>query len=706
MSTRCIGFAAIAALLAPPLLAQPSQLYNSKASGPAAKIGGHWIIAQQEKAQDLNGDGDKNDRVLVEYDATTHAITSLGLAVGQVNSGFVGSAAELVFAIDELSQGSVDLNGDGDQLDQVLAVYHYATHSTTVIGEAQTHPYLRMAPDGSVAVVYRSESKLNVDLDGDGDKLDMVVGAIDPSTGAMLNTGRAIAFANSALGDSMQTTPCVGGKISLGVYEAAQSADFTGDGDLFDIEFTVFDLATATAQDSGLAIRDLDVDAATADMFLQVVEFEQHQTDLNGDGDASDRVLFRRDGASGTISNLGQAGAWIGGPGSGTISAATGRAAAFVFELQQGGVDLNGDGDAKDAELFRCDLASGALTDLHASFAGPTYFIASGDVVAVNQKESALPADLNGDGDKLDTLIYAVDLVTGALHATHLESFEAFENAAGHVGAVVTEQTFGATTLNFDADRNDRAVVLFDVARDEIRVLPASATIWGGSLIFDGTSSLAYWIAVELDNGKDLNGNGGLGDNVPVIHDLATNTTFDTGLAASMVTYGDEAVLQVSESSQNVDLDGDGLKNDVITFFYEPRPMGCGAIANFGAGCPTSAGSVPALDVNGCMIPGGEMSFQVRGGIAGKLAMIGIGAQAANLPLAGNCTLLASAPFALLFGPLPLAQNGKFLGTWELEATIPQGTPPGSVTMQAFVADPGKPLGFAASQGVAVTLVP
>jgi hypothetical protein len=73
-------------------------------------------------------------------------------------------------------------------------------------------------------------------------------------------------------------------------------------------------------------------------------ESDQDTTDLNGDGDTLDYVGHLHDLSTGVTTNLELA--------TETIAVAGSTVAFRVNESQQGGTDLNGDGDATDAVLF------------------------------------------------------------------------------------------------------------------------------------------------------------------------------------------------------------------------------------------------------------------------------------------------------------------------------------------------------------------
>ena len=97
-----------------------SQLVNSHMSAIALldTRGDRALLLQSEgrDGRDLNGDGDQLDRVIASYDFGTSLRAQSGLAARK--GMLVGNDAALAL-VDEFSQGA-DLNGDGDKFDSVL----------------------------------------------------------------------------------------------------------------------------------------------------------------------------------------------------------------------------------------------------------------------------------------------------------------------------------------------------------------------------------------------------------------------------------------------------------------------------------------------------------------------------------------------------------------------------------------------------------
>jgi len=159
--------------------------------------GGEWINTRQaadriglsgsqvalltpEAAQgaDLNGDGDRDDRVLQVYDADTGALSN----TGQAAEDFVLGSTLVAFRTREAAQGGSDLNGDGDTADDVLQVYDLVARRVISTGQA-VRPCQLEACDPRVP--YRVlndtvkfltfEPDQGEDLNGDGDANDLVL---------------------------------------------------------------------------------------------------------------------------------------------------------------------------------------------------------------------------------------------------------------------------------------------------------------------------------------------------------------------------------------------------------------------------------------------------------------------------------------------------------------------------------------------------
>jgi len=216
------------------------------------------------------------------------------------------------------------------------------------------------------------------DLNGDGDAADSVLHVFDAKRRLTLNLGLAAAtVCRTVLGPPFiicaPVAPVAGRAIvAFLVGESAQAeSDLNGDGDATDDVLHVYDATTGVVTNTRLAVahglgRDVSsytypVEPVVArdGIALLVGEVEQGGADLNNDGDAEDDVLHVIEPKTGEIVNLELAAATMIGPfGSRNPIAPQldGQRVTFVAgEAEQGG-DLNGDGDLDDQITYTLNL--------------------------------------------------------------------------------------------------------------------------------------------------------------------------------------------------------------------------------------------------------------------------------------------------------------------------------------------------------------
>jgi len=116
-------------------------------------------------------------------------------------------------------------------------------------------------------------------------------------------------------------------------------------------------------------------------------------------------------------------------------------------------------------------------------------------------------------------------------------------------------------------------------------------------------------------------------------------------------------------------------------------------IFSFGAGCSGTAGITPRLFMIGDPSPGAQVALVLDHGLANALSMTVIGSSDSALGI-GGCTLLVAPPHVDFHIPL----GGS--GSYTLPGIIPPAISPGLLYIQAFVADVGSSVGFAASNGL------
>jgi hypothetical protein len=412
-----------------------------------------------------------------------------------------------------------------------------------------------------------SENNQGADLNGDGDMTDTVPHVHEIATGTTWNTGRAGQSELWSVGH---------GFVPFFVKEAQDGgADLNNDGDAEDLVLFVFDVASEAAINLGLAldggvIGDFGIREADGRlMIFTVSEQAQGGVDLNGDGDAVDTVFHAYDADTGVTTNL-QLAAFIS-----AVRIDAGRALLQVEESRQG-ADLNGDGEMNDRVLHIYDAASG-LTNTGLEVGGS--FVIDGDNVALLRPESTIlgaAADLNGDGDMTDTVVQILDLVTDDLTNLGLAAggfgiIPSLHVDDGLLVFVVDEDGEGAD-LNGDGDTDDgRVLHVHDLSTGST----TNVSVDVAYLSLD--QSLVGFSMRETDfedPPMDLNGDGDFDDDVVHVYDAAADTTTNLELSGEFsfdfIVRDGLVAIAVSESHQgDTDFNGDLDALDQVTFVYE-----------------------------------------------------------------------------------------------------------------------------------------
>lgn len=264
---------------------------------------------------------------------------------------------------------------------------------------------------------------------------------------------------------------------------SCQCNDFTQDGDLDDVVLRVFDTGTdaldtlcpadavATAAGSAAFLRPESGGAALGCPAGTPVG---DGISLNGDGDASDRVVHLWSGSA--VENYRCA--------AGAVALSTTYVAALVDEAAHGVGPLNGDSDVDDKVLATRSATNppAACSDWTPSGQAAEAIAISGAVVAMLTPESAQgDGPLNGDGDSDDRILQLFDAATGTLVptgqaaedsviGTNLIAFHTLESAQG-------------TDLNADGDLSDSVLQVFDFATPGCLVATPPADCLQNSLL-------------------------------------------------------------------------------------------------------------------------------------------------------------------------------------------------------------------------------
>ncbi len=503
-----------------------------------------FLVDEAAQGADLDGDGDLDDWVVHVLElgrgrgSERYAVTNLGAAVRPSVGGFgeaqpgeglflaAWAGPRFVFRAFESTQ-SADLNEDGDRVDVVLRVYD--TRVGAFVGaplalDTEDDPWVLLRSmfsydEFTVAFVVSEAAEGGRDRNEDGDADDFVHHTLELASGRITNLG-------FAAGDAMGPASIHGRLLAFPVSEAAQGGrDLNGDGDALDQVLHTTDLRRGRTTNRGLALTPFSAGRfyESTELLVLAVRLDEAGQDLNGDGDGEDGVLHLIDLRRDRIENLGLAGY--------TTFLSSGFLGIEVNELEQGGHDLNGDGDALDwGVLHLYDPASGALTNLGVTdvYYGGVFgsSIASGSRLVVQVIETFQGADLNDDRDEFDLVPRIVDLATGTVIEPRLAQPHSLNNFSGPqhlVGdrllLVVSETAQGFTDLDGNGETNDDLVYLIDASSGAARWIGLTVDTLGKNSLY-AMPRAGSWVACAAVEDTDLNGDGDTGDWVVQLIDL------------------------------------------------------------------------------------------------------------------------------------------------------------------------------------------
>lgn len=301
------------------------------------------------------------------------------------------------------------------------------------------------------------------DLTGDCDLADTVLQVIDAQTGASLGPSCPAGAVSVAAGAAAFLRPESGGN-APGCPAAAPSLN--GDADALDEVVHLW--ANGSVQNLGLAATSV---ALSASHVAALVSEAGEGADLNGDGDSADTVVAVRALDGGGWANVGQAAVKL---------ALAGPIAVFLTdESAQGSARINGDADATDRVLQIYDAALGRIllgaTTTPRACAAEEFVIggtAGRELVAFRTSEAAeggLP--LNGDGDIADDVLQIYDvesrrLLNTAMAVTpcRLEACDPRQpyRVQGDTVTFLTLEADQGRDLNGDGDQDDLVLQVFN----------------------------------------------------------------------------------------------------------------------------------------------------------------------------------------------------------------------------------------------------
>ncbi len=504
-----------------------------------------WITAASEPDQgvDLNGDGDALDTVLFALEVAAGRLTNLALAV----SGVLAGAPRLVddlraaFVVGEAAQGA-DLNGDGDALDGVLHLFDVRKATVENLGLALS---TRLSLEGGLLMFGVDEASQGArDLDGDGDATGLAAFVRDFTRGTTLNLRHEL---------GSPAFHAVDRRAAFYAAETSATGDLNGDGDTSDAAvLSVYDGVRGFMVESGLATNGERALFASGFFVVLLSEAEQ-RVDANGDGDFDDLVFHDFDPITGLVRNLGLEGA----PPSSIEG--NGALGLLVVESLQSG-DLNSDGDRLDTVPFVHEPLQARIANVGVAVADVPVLFFLGRSLAVIVSESRQGGrDLNRDGDALDLVPHVFDLVNGTTENLGVEG-SAFLSTAGRL-LIARSEAEANVDWNGDGDRLDVVLFVWHEATNQI-----TNTRFAASALFDALGDTVLLGVSEAERGADLNGDGDDDDLVLAAFDLARNASTLARLAVTKARLLSEtqALALAGEAEQGADLNGDGDELDQV----------------------------------------------------------------------------------------------------------------------------------------------
>jgi hypothetical protein len=447
----------------------------------------------------------------------------------------------------------------------LLCVMTVQSTQATAIGEPDPYRFenlfaaVRSKPISGpgFAVVELDEAHSQRDLTGDGDMNEASLGVYTPARGLV------------DLGIPVDRVQAVSDPwILYTVSEAADGVDLNQDGDINDDSVLhAFNRATRTAT-------NLKVDGQTrmsvfsdGRLVVNVREARQGNADRNGDGDTVDEVCAYVDLTAGSVENIGAAA--FRGQVLGDF------AYCGVQESQQGGVDLNGDGDANDEVMARFQISTQARIfiplQIEQGAANSSYMLAS--------ESGRLP------GSTQPGFLISVIDANGAI--TPLRTVGGQMMVQAGVTVMSRPETWLGVDVNRDGTLNSSGDVAF---YDHATRIVQSTGILGDLSV--GSPGNGRWILVRADEHAyhtDLTGDGVIAGFVIGIYDTQTGTIRLTSYGGNCSYAGDFATCTRTEQNDG-DWNGDGVRSaEEFILIHLPT----GAVTRLGGTIqtPSSAGT-------------------------------------------------------------------------------------------------------------------
>jgi len=505
---------------------------------------------------------------------------SLVLNLGVAAERLYGAGEQRLVAVSEEGEGR-HLDGDGDTTDVVLHLLglEHAALANTALAFPRRFARDEVPPpefgcNDALAVFQVSEEETGRDLDGSGFADGVATWVLNWRTGLS-----RMPFAHSvlALGGDIAAFLTVdeAGQSGLQVYDGRDDSltalplepsallavqdgivaftraeegvsDLNADGDATDFNVLhLLDVDSGRVVNSSFAIVPFTLRIQDGFAGFSVAEHENGGLDLNGDGDAVDAVFVAVEARNGLTRIPGFTGALV-------LDLPNPDANGFLLTLFEQDLDRNGDGDTSDLVALFYEPRSDRIVDTALAVSGfPPVQAGAWIGVPVGELDQG-ELDLDGDGRIESIVPHVFDTRTG--RSVNL-------GFRGHWLAALEEQLLGV-----------RLVIDFDVVLEvelfawDPRALVVRRTGVDASSVLGSSGDRALVVASETT--QDLNDDGDMLDLVLAIYEGRTGMVRSLRVATSVsqggLAPGGKAAVLVSEQGQGADLNGDGDQVDQV----------------------------------------------------------------------------------------------------------------------------------------------
>jgi hypothetical protein len=332
------------------------------------------VTRSEQGAFDLNAAGDSSDLGVVHlYDTERgrllNASFDLGPGLAQVRAGFLG------FTVFEALHGELDLNGDGDALDLVFVAVNGRNglmRLPGLCGASSADPFDPVQERFALMV-----SEDGVDRNGDGNAFDAIAVLYDPVRDQLVDTGLA-----SAMPNLVESRDWIG----VTVPESPATGDLDGDGRLDSFVPHVYDARTGRVQSLGFR------GFFSAALDGQLLGLRLSPTALG--------ELFVWDPRRGTVHF----------PFTFALQPTRANGDSALVPLLELDGDRNGDGDRADVVVGLYDARTLSITSLGLAVAEDPILSPDGHAAVLVPESSQGGSDLNGDGDAEDVVLHVLTL--------------------------------------------------------------------------------------------------------------------------------------------------------------------------------------------------------------------------------------------------------------------------------------------------------